>query len=104
MQPPDQWSAKALHNFAILLDSQGRPAEGEALYQKALSIAEKTLGFEHPETALMMLHYAGLLRTIDRRSQAVKLEAQAKRILARHQYGNGADLIVDYRELRKSAQ
>ena len=59
---------------------QRRYTEAEPLYKRALSIREKTLGKEHPETAVSMEDYSKLLRMMNREDEANKLEAQAKQI------------------------
>ena len=42
-------SATSLNNLAVLYQAQGRYAEAEPLYQRALAIREKALGPEHPD-------------------------------------------------------
>jgi tetratricopeptide (TPR) repeat protein len=39
-----------LNNLALLYDNQGRYADAEPLYKRALAISEKALGPEHPTT------------------------------------------------------
>jgi tetratricopeptide (TPR) repeat protein len=43
--------ANSLHNLATLYRDQGRYAEAEPLFQRALQIREQQFGPEHPETA-----------------------------------------------------
>jgi tetratricopeptide (TPR) repeat protein len=43
--------ATSLNDLARLNYSQGRYAQAEALYQRALVILEKALGREHPHVA-----------------------------------------------------
>jgi tetratricopeptide (TPR) repeat protein len=45
--------AQSLNNLAGLYDSQGKYAEAEPLYQRALAISEKALGPDHPHTRLV---------------------------------------------------
>ena len=44
-------TAESYNNLATLLDIQGRYAEAEPLYRKALDIDRRVLGEDHPETA-----------------------------------------------------
>jgi hypothetical protein len=39
-----------LNNLAALFEAQGKYAEAEPLYRRAIAICEKTLGPEHPDT------------------------------------------------------
>ncbi len=66
------WLGSALQDAA-------RYAEAEPLYQRALAIREKALGPEHPETATALVKYA-LVRKLNRKNKAAKLEARAKGI------------------------
>ncbi len=62
-----------------------RPSpEAEPLYKRALAIWEKALGAEHPLVAQSLENYAALLRKTGRDIEAVKLEARAKAIRAKH--------------------
>ncbi len=46
--------ATSLNNLAVLYKAQGRYAEAEPLYQRALAIYEKALGPDHPTTATQL--------------------------------------------------
>ena len=46
---PPRSSAAALNNLAVLYRAQGRYAEAEPLYKRALAIREKALGPDHPD-------------------------------------------------------
>ncbi len=59
-------------------------AEAEPLNKRALSIVEKALGPDHPHVATNLMNYAALLRKTGRGTEAVKLEARAKAIRAKH--------------------
>ncbi len=62
-----------------------RPSpEAEPLYERSLAIREKALGAGHPHVALSLENYAALLRKTGRDIEAVKLEARAKAIRAKH--------------------
>jgi hypothetical protein len=43
--------ARALNQQAIVLDEQGRYAEAEPIFARALAIREKALGPDHPDVA-----------------------------------------------------
>ncbi|HET8841291.1 MAG TPA: tetratricopeptide repeat protein, partial [Ktedonobacteraceae bacterium] len=58
MENPD--TATTLNNLASLYRSQGRNAEAEQLYMKALAIREKVLGPTHPDLANSFSHLASL--------------------------------------------
>ncbi len=74
--------ATSLNNLALLYATQGKYAEAEPLYQRALGIVEKALGPEHPHVAQSLENYAALLRKTGRDDEAVKLEARARAIRA----------------------
>ena len=52
--------AKILHNLAIVYKEQGKYAEAEALYKRALEIKEKALGADHPAVAMTLNNLAVL--------------------------------------------
>ena len=60
--------------------AQGKYAEAESLLKSAFAIAEKVLGPEHPDVALILENYTVLLRETDREAEAVEMEARAKAI------------------------
>ncbi len=74
--------------LAELYRAQGRYAEAEPLYQRALAIAEKALGPEHPHVATSLENYAALLRETEREDKAEEMEARAKAIRAKHAQEN----------------
>ncbi|MEK7727705.1 MAG: tetratricopeptide repeat protein [candidate division KSB1 bacterium] len=53
--------ATSLNNLALLLQSQGKYAEAEPLFRRALEIFEKSLGTDHPNTQTIRKNYALLL-------------------------------------------
>ncbi len=67
---------RAYHNYAINLQQGGRFAEAEHYYKQALSMMEKSLGRNSPETMTTISNYASLLRQVHRDAEAAKLEAQ----------------------------
>lgn len=72
--------ATSLNNLALLYYSQGRYAEAEPLFQRALAIWTRALGPEHPDVATSLEHYAILLRETNRGVEAARLAARAKAI------------------------
>ena len=81
--PQDPRLATTLNNLAALYVTQGKYAEAESLYKRALAIWEKALGPEHPHVATSLENYAALLRKTNRKKKAKKLEARAKAIRAK---------------------
>ncbi len=69
----------------MLTGAQGRYAEVEPLFQRALAINEKALGPEHPDVAQSLENYAALLRQTARAYEAKRMEARAKAIRAKYQ-------------------
>jgi tetratricopeptide (TPR) repeat protein len=56
--------ATCLHNLAELCKNQGRYNEAESLYQRALTICERTLGSVHQATQTIRTNYTSLLKTM----------------------------------------
>ncbi len=77
--------ARDLNNLAFLYHTQGNYAKAEPLYQRSLAIWEKALGPEHPNVAVTLANYAGLLRETGRAKKAAKMEARAKAIRAKYE-------------------
>ena len=80
--------ADALHSLAGLYRKQGNLANAEPLYRRALSIAEKTQGPEHPSVGTALNDLAEIYRGLGRAAEA---EALLKR-------------SVDIREKARAAQ
>ena len=72
--------AQSLNNLAALYYVQGKYAEAEPLFQRALKIREKALGPDHPNVATGLENYAALLRKMGREAKAEPLEARARAI------------------------
>jgi len=69
--------------FANLGNFQFRvrgPGQAEPYFQRALAIAEKSLGQEHQLTGQILADYAVVLRKIKKKGQAKQLEKRAKAI------------------------
>jgi len=82
--------ANLLNNLALLYDEQGKYAEAEPLYQRALKIDEKALGPEHPTVALYAGNLAATLRKLGRDSEARVYEDKAAAIRAKINQESGA--------------
>ncbi len=65
--------ATSLNNLAVLYNAQGRYAQAEPLYQRALAIREKALGPEHPDVAPSLNNLAVLYNAQGKYAQAEPL-------------------------------
>ncbi len=63
--PNDPRLATTLNNLALFYNTQGRYAEAEPLYKRALAIREKALGPEHPHVAASLNNLAALYKYSD---------------------------------------
>jgi len=70
-------TALGLNNLAFVLNAQGRYAEAEPLYRRALAIKEKVFGEEHDATALSLENLSLLLVRIERYEEAVSFARRA---------------------------
>ena len=77
-----------LHNLGILYADQGRLAEAEAMYERALAGKEKALGAEHPST-LSTVGNLGILYT--NQGRLAEAEAMYERALAGKEKALGAE-------------
>ena len=62
----------------MLYSAEGRYEEAEPLYERALTIAAKTLGPQHPTTREVLNNFSELLRAQGR-------DKEAKRLLGKYQ-------------------
>ncbi len=69
--------AASLNNLAVLYDNQGRYAEAEPLYERALAIQEEVLGAEHPDVAVSLNNLAALYYAQGRYAEAEPLYERA---------------------------
>ena len=81
-------SAPSLNNLAELYRDQGRYAEAEPLYKRALAIREKALGPDHPDVGTSLNNLAELYRAQGRYAEA---EPLYKRALAIREKALGPD-------------
>src|SRR5262249_10934322 len=65
--------AHSLNNLALLYKNQGKYAEAEGLYKRALVIQEKTYGRDHPDVAQSLNDLAGLYQNENRYADALPL-------------------------------
>jgi tetratricopeptide (TPR) repeat protein len=72
-------TAQSLDNLALLYDAQGKYAEAEPLFKRALAIYEKALGKDHPHVVAASRNYAALLREMKHENEKTKFEARAKK-------------------------
>ena len=83
--------APSLVGLAGLYRAQGKYAEAEPLYKRAVVIVEKALGPENPYVADSLENYAALLRKTGRNIEATKMEARTRAIRAKHAKENPAN-------------
>jgi tetratricopeptide (TPR) repeat protein len=67
----------SLSNLGIVLTSQGKLEEAEAMHRRALDGYEKVLGSEHPDTLSSVDHLAYFLRKQHRYEDALALYKRA---------------------------
>ena len=70
----------SLYSLAEFYRHQKKYDKAEAIYQQCLSLKEETNGPNHPDVAVILDHYASLLREANRGLEAIKLEARARAI------------------------
>ncbi len=93
-------SAKTIKNLAAVYGRLDRPAEAERLYVQALEGAAGALGSDSLLVGEILSDYASLLRRMNRKSEASRIEKQAQAILARRVSDDPRRLLVDWPELQ----
>ena len=83
LSPAHPRIATTLKYLAGLYQAQGKYAEAEPLYQRALAIYEQALRPDHPFTVTTLKNYASLLRKMQRTREAATLEQRARVIQAK---------------------
>ena len=68
---------QSLNNLAVLYKIQGRFADAEPLYKRALAIKEKAFGPDHPDVAISLSNLAELYRVQGRYADAAPLNQRA---------------------------
>ncbi len=76
--------AASLNNLAELYRAQGKYAQAEPLFQRALIVLTRAVGPEHPHVATLLENYARMLRALNRHDEAKMMEARAQVIRAKH--------------------
>jgi tetratricopeptide (TPR) repeat protein len=75
-------AASILNNRALQHIAQGRYAQAESLYKRALAIREKAFGSDHPDVAASLENMAALYRETGREAEANPLAQRAAAIRA----------------------
>ena len=94
--------AASLNNLAELYRAQGKYAQAEPLYQRALAIWEKALGPEHPNVAAGLSNLAGLYDAQGKYAQAEPLYQRALAIREKAlgpEHPNVATVLENYAAL-----
>ena len=81
MGPDHPTLALTLSNLALNKKSLGHLSEAEALYKRALTIAEKALGPDHPDLAKVLGNLAILLQSQNRNAEAEPIFKRAQLVL-----------------------
>ncbi len=74
-------TATVVNNLAGLYYAQGKYAQAERLYERALLIRDSVLGKNHPDRARSLWHIGVLRRTQGRLEEASELHGEALEIL-----------------------
>ncbi len=94
--------ATSLNNLAVLYYGQGRDAQAEPLYQRALAIREKALGPEHPDVAQSLNNLALLYNAQGKYAQAEPLYQRSlvirEKVLG-PEHPNVATVLENYADL-----
>ncbi len=77
--------ATTLRNLAALYKAQGKYAEAEPLYKRALAIQEKGLRPDHPNVVTTLKNLAEVYKKTGRVDEAKRLEERANAIRSRNQ-------------------
>ncbi len=72
----------SLYSLASYYRTQRQYEKAERQYQKALLLKEESSGPNHPDIAMILEHYATLLREANRHAEAKNLSLRAAKILA----------------------
>ena len=91
--------AGALTYLAELDLAAKKYGDAESRLVRALTIAEKQLGADHPYTGEMMNLHATVLRKTGRKTEAKRVEKRARALLAKHASDNLTNHTVDFRTL-----
>ena len=78
----DPRMAITLSSLALLFEARKEYAKAVPLVEQALKVREVAFGVEHPRIVPSLEQYAGLLRLLNRREEAERIEARMARISA----------------------
>ena len=92
--------ARTLNNLASQAARTGHREEAGQCLRRALDIAERRLGPEHPVYAAILANYAAFLREGGEKSQAKALQARSDQILKDSSRRNGIGAVIDIHSLR----
>ena len=85
LTPDDPHVAKGLNRFGELYFLQGRYAEAESHYKRALAIHETALGPEHPNVGVTLTYLVELYAVQGRYAEAEPLMARVETIFDKAQ-------------------
>jgi tetratricopeptide (TPR) repeat protein len=109
IKPDDPRLANSLMRLAVVYHTQGRYAEAEPLYQRALMLQEQMFGPDQPQLLEMLEAYANLQRRMHPFqsllpwSTANKLAARARRIREREERSSAQDPTGAWSDYAESA-
>jgi tetratricopeptide (TPR) repeat protein len=66
-----------LHNLGLVLESQGKYEEAEAMHRRALEAREKVLGREHPDTLVSVSQLGSVLERQGKYEESFSLYSRA---------------------------
>jgi hypothetical protein len=89
-----------LSNLASLENRSGHREEAGQYLLRALDVAKKRLGEDHPTYGMLLANYATFLRQGGDKSGAKALETQSSRILRDVRQRNGLGAVIDVNSLR----
>jgi hypothetical protein len=92
-----------LSNLGTTYYFDGRYKDAEPIFLRALKVGEQSLGPAHPDVVTTLADYAALLRKLNRKKEAHKLEARVRGLRATAARDNPTSLEVDWRSLRRPA-
>jgi ribosomal protein L11 len=78
----------------------GQPHDAEPYLKRALAMQEGASGPDHPAVASIMSNYAAVLKRMNRKSEAKRMEERAKNIVEKNLHSG---LTVDVRDLGVSS-
>jgi len=100
LAPDHPLLARTLNNLATVAARTGRRDEAGEFFRRAVDVAEKRLGTDHPAYAALLANYAAFLRMDGDKSQAKVLEAKSSQILKDSNRRNGIGAVIDVNSLK----